>query len=632
MVDQTTNGGPAGGLPAGVSIEDVLARIENEIDTLTTLTDPETLTGWDAPSITRLVEAHTRIRRVTGRLDGVRYTLLPRIEAEGSWRSGGMTRTFTTWLRVREGISASTAGKDMTIARRLATALPVTRERLVAGTLGVDHARIMTEVAPTSETRTDALAWLIDTRTGHTTTPEQFVQSVPVDFPDPTDDPDGTHTRELVTAVLEGAVTDGTLVTGEGIVLREAAVLNADQFRKVARRFATITDPDTDDIEDDKAAQGEFLDLAKTFGGYHVAGFLTDEHGLLVQTAINAVLGAPSAEDTRTTTQRRAQGLADVARVVLDTNQASSGAAIAPHLNVTVSWKELVEQVTRTRDGLCLTCGQTTPARGNRTGTGLTVPGTSTGASTGTGTGTGTSTSTSTGASTGFGPGTGVDVGAGTVNTGPATESPTETPTGSPTGSPASPSGGPGSSPTSSPGEWNTAEPTVSGALSTLLSTGGPVFTETGGRAPRALVRRLACHSAVTRIVFGPDGAVLDVGRAQRTVTGQMRRAVIARDQHCVWPQCDQPPSRCEVHHAIAHWADGGNTSVTNSALLCWHHHQLVDTKDITMHWTGKTPADTTTSALLETGWAFTDAHGHRIQLPEPTAAPPPPSPATEAA
>ena len=176
------------------------------------------------PEVTRLAEAHTRIRRLTGRLDGVRYTLLSRIEDDGSWRSGG-TRTFTTWLRVREGVSARTAGKDMTMARRLATALPVTRERLVAGTLGVDHARVMTEVAPTSETRTDALAWLIDTRTGHTTTPEQFVQTVPVDFPDPADDPDGTRTRELVTQVLEGAITDGTLTTGEGMVLREAGVV-----------------------------------------------------------------------------------------------------------------------------------------------------------------------------------------------------------------------------------------------------------------------------------------------------------------------------------------------------------------------------------------------------------------------
>jgi hypothetical protein len=583
-VEQSTNGALAGGLPAGAeSIEEALAVVENMVGELAALTDPEVLDGWNAPGITRLAEAHSRIRRLTARLDGVRYTLLPRIEADGSWRSGGMARAFTTWLRLREGVSASTAGKDMTIARRLTTALPGTRERLVAGTLGIDHAKVMTDVAPTSETRQDALAWLIDTRTGETTTPEQFVQTVAVDFPDPAEDPDGEHTRNLITQVLEDAVTDGTLVTGEGLVLREASLLNADQFRVVARRFATITDPDTDDTDDDKAAQGEFLDLAKTFGGYHLAGFLTDEHGLLVSTAINAIIGAPAAEDPRTSTQRRAQGLADLARVVLDTNQASPGAAIPPHLNVTVSWTELIAQATRTRKGLCLTCGQATP--------GPATPGFSADA-----------------------PDTGTGV-AGTLS------------------------------------------------MSGLLSGGGPVFTETGDRAPRALLRRLACDSAVTRVVFGPDGAVLDVGRAQRTVTGQMRRAVIARDRHCVFPGCDQPPSRCEVHHAITHWAHGGNTSVSNSALLCWYHHQLVDTQGITMHWTGKPltgtttitgPGGTTTTratsgttdgttpgmatgttvdrtttgaavsgALLETGWAFTDARGHRITLPEPLETPP---------
>jgi hypothetical protein len=340
-VGQSTSGAPGGPSPAR-SVEEALARIEDAVGDLVDLTGPGVLDGWDAPSVARLVEAHARVRRVTGRLDGVRFTVLPRIEAEGSWRSGGMARTFTSWLRVREGVSAATAGKDMTMARRLATALPATRDRLVAGDLGADHARVMTEVAPTSQTRQDALGWLIDTRTGETTTPERFVQSVRVDFPDPVDDPDGTRTRELVTQVLEGAVADGVLVTGESLVLREAGVLNADQFRVVARRFASVTDPDTDDVEDDKAAAGEFLDLSKTFGGYHVAGFLTDEHGLLVSAAVSAVLGAPAAQDARTPGQRRAQGLADVARIVLDTNQASPGAAIAPHLNVTVSWTELV--------------------------------------------------------------------------------------------------------------------------------------------------------------------------------------------------------------------------------------------------------------------------------------------------
>ncbi|WP_165362897.1 HNH endonuclease signature motif containing protein, partial [Promicromonospora panici] len=553
---ESTNDAP-GGLPPARSAEEALARIDAAIGDLANLTAAEVLDGWNAPNIGRLIETHTHIRRATGRLDGIRYTLLPRIETEGSWRTGGMARTFKTWLRLHEGVSANTADKDLRMAHRLDTALPVTRERLVAGVLGADHARVMAEVGPTSETRTDALGWLIDTRTGETTTPELFVQTVAVDFPDPADDPGGDRTRDLITGVLETAVADGTLATGEGVVLREADLLDADRFRVVAKKFASVTDPDTDDRDDDKAAQGEFVDLSKTFGGYHLEGFLTDEHGLLVQTAITAVTGAPAAEDTRTTSQRRAQGLADVARVVLDTNQASPGAAVLPHLTVSVPWTEFVAQVTRTREGLCLTCGQTTPARGTRVG----LPGT-----------TGT---------------TGI---AGTADGGTA---------------------GPASTTTAG---WDAAGWAAVGTttLSGLLSTPGPVFTETGGRIPRALLRRLACDSRITRVVFGPDGAVLDVGRAQRTVTGQMRRAVIARDQHCVYPGCDQPPSRCEVHHAVQHWADGGNTSVANSALLCWHHHALVDAKGISMHWAGKPTTDSTgASTLAETGWSITDDHGH---------------------
>lgn len=357
-MQQATNGAAAGGVPSHM-LEEVLGRIEDAVGELAGLVGADALDGWDAPGTVQLVETHGRVRRLTGRLDGVRYTLLPRIEDAGSWRSGGMSRTFPSWLRLREGVSAATAHKDVTTARRLATALPQTRERLLAGRLGIDHARVMSEVAPTSDTRQDALAWLVDTRTGEPTTPEQFVQTVAVDFTDPADgsadDPDGTRARERVTQVLEDAVADGTLVTGEGLVLREAGVLNADQFRTVARRFATVTDPDTDDAEDDKTARGEYLDLAKTFGGYHVEGFLTDEHGLLLSTAVNAVMSAPSAEDGRTPGQRRAQALADVARVVLGTDAASPGAAVRPHLNVTVSWTELVTQVTRTRDRLCLT-------------------------------------------------------------------------------------------------------------------------------------------------------------------------------------------------------------------------------------------------------------------------------------
>jgi hypothetical protein len=55
----------------------------------------------------------------------------------------------------------------------------------------------------------------------------------------------------------------------------------------------------------------------------------------------------------------------------------------------------------------------------------------------------------------------------------------------------------------------------------------------------------------------------------------RMRRPEIARDGHCIWPGCDAPPSWCECHHRT-HWADGGETSITNGALLCGRHHDRV--------------------------------------------------------
>lgn len=356
-MEQSTNAGAGHGSPPTPSLESVLDRMESAADDLGALMNG-TLAGWDAPSAARLTEAHSRVRRLTGRLDGARYAMLTRIEEDGSWRTGGMSRTFPSWLRLREGVAATTARKDVTTARRLAAALPATQRLLLTGELGADHARVMTEVAPTSPTRQDALAWLVDTRTGEPTTPEQFVQTVAIDFPDPTDDPDGRRTRDQITEALQNAITDGTLMTGERLVLREAGTLNADQFRTVARRFATVTDPDTDDTDDDKAAAGEYLDLSRTLGGYHLQGFLADEHGLLLTTALHGVMGAPSVGDDRTPAQRRAQALADVARMVLDINAVSPGASIPPHLNVTVSWTELVTQVTRTREGLCVSCGR----------------------------------------------------------------------------------------------------------------------------------------------------------------------------------------------------------------------------------------------------------------------------------
>jgi hypothetical protein len=95
--------------------------------------------------------------------------------------------------------------------------------------------------------------------------------------------------------------------------------------------------------------------------------------------------------------------------------------------------------------------------------------------------------------------------------------------------------------------------------------------------------RRLACDASVARIITGPDGLPLDVGRAQRTAGAAIRRAVELRDGHCVFAGCDALPEWCDVHHLV-HWAHGGPTSCDNGALLCERHHTSCHEGGFTVH------------------------------------------------
>jgi hypothetical protein len=89
-----------------------------------------------------------------------------------------------------------------------------------------------------------------------------------------------------------------------------------------------------------------------------------------------------------------------------------------------------------------------------------------------------------------------------------------------------------------------------------------------------ARARWLACDGQIGRIVFGPDGTPLDVGRSHRVVPPHLRKAVEARDRHCVFAGCHAPPHWADVHHLV-HWIDGGETSLENSALLCERHTKV---------------------------------------------------------
>ncbi|MYB99562.1 MAG: HNH endonuclease, partial [Gemmatimonadetes bacterium] len=90
---------------------------------------------------------------------------------------------------------------------------------------------------------------------------------------------------------------------------------------------------------------------------------------------------------------------------------------------------------------------------------------------------------------------------------------------------------------------------------------------------PRAETsRRMACDAA--RVAMGHrDGEVVSVGRRTRTIPPHIRRALEERDRGCRYPGCG---SRFTEAHHVKHWADGGETSLANTILLCRRHHRLV--------------------------------------------------------
>jgi hypothetical protein len=86
--------------------------------------------------------------------------------------------------------------------------------------------------------------------------------------------------------------------------------------------------------------------------------------------------------------------------------------------------------------------------------------------------------------------------------------------------------------------------------------------------------RRLSCDAGVVDVIEDEQGVPLSVGRKRRTMSGQLKRALLERDKTCTFPGCTNRLF-LEGHH-IKHWADGGETSLRNSALLCSTHHHYV--------------------------------------------------------
>ncbi len=505
--------GAGAGAGAG-SVVGVLALVE-ELEAVVeqlTAVDPRAMDGALA------MEISPRVRTVVDRLGAQRLGLIGQIDADGLWASEPV-RTVAHWLAARERVSLGSARKDVRTARVLRDHLTATALAGRAGVVTPEHVGIVVGIAATSPARLEALTAVVESEVA---APEGDGAPSEADR-----EPEGG-----AGGAVEGG--PGWPCRGEDVLLGLAGRHSLRDFTRIARRFAVVADPESDERGYRLASEREHLDLSPTIGGYHVQGFLTEEHGQLVRTALGAVMGAAEPGCTQSPAKRRAVALAGLARQALDEGRfgvtdeqgpagdrlaagaravgedsrgARDGSArdgsptVRPHLTVTVSWTELTHLL-----GAHVADNPTTA--GSTAGTDATAP-------------------------------AAADLRAMNAQ------------------------------------EWQH-----------LLES--PPATWSDGRGPVTpeVLRRIAADYALTRVIFGPESQILDVGRAQRTFTGPRRKAIIARDQHCVWPGCHEPPERAQIHHARVHWADGGRTSTDNAALLCWYHHDHVDTRRIAMTFT----------------------------------------------
>jgi hypothetical protein len=113
----------------------------------------------------------------------------------------------------------------------------------------------------------------------------------------------------------------------------------------------------------------------------------------------------------------------------------------------------------------------------------------------------------------------------------------------------------------------------------TLAEEGEPGRSELedGTRVSAETSRRLSCDASLVRLARsrgasgnGRRAPILTVGRRTRTISPALRRALDVRDRGCRFPGCGL---RFTEAHQVVHWADGGETSLENTLLLCRYHH-----------------------------------------------------------
>ena len=95
--------------------------------------------------------------------------------------------------------------------------------------------------------------------------------------------------------------------------------------------------------------------------------------------------------------------------------------------------------------------------------------------------------------------------------------------------------------------------------------------------------RHLLCDPVFHPLLVDHRQVPLALGRSVRLATPAQRRALGVRDGGCVFPGCDRPPGWCDAHH-IQPYEAGGQTDLSNLALLCRSHHGVTHRRGWSLH------------------------------------------------
>lgn len=233
-----------------------------------------------------LSEALDHVERLRRLADAISAQVLPQVSSDGLWALDGQ-RSFATWVERRTTISSGEARRRLARGVALRDHLPIVRKAFARGELTAEHVDHIVHATTSSPQRLAMLAH-----------PE----------------------------------------IGESFLVDAARRLTASGMRTATRRWAAMADPEAEDRAFRAACARTEVSLARTTGGWHLRGWLDEERGTVLATALEAAAGTVSERDDRTRGQRSADALHTLARLALDSGAVQKGAKIRPHLLVHVPY------------------------------------------------------------------------------------------------------------------------------------------------------------------------------------------------------------------------------------------------------------------------------------------------------